>query len=272
VSFILRPYQIEAVDAALLAIKKRHNGILVLPTGSGKSFIISELTYKANTKTIILQPTKEILEQNYEKMLSYRINDIGIFSASMNEKTIGRITFATIGTIIKHKDIFRSFGLVIVDECHRVNSKGGQYEEFISHLNLPTIGLTATPYRMRNYRDFKTGLPTAESRILTRTRPRIFSKIIHITQLDELFEEGYLCPASYICYDDYDSKQIRSTSTEQGFDDKALEAYNQKLAVADKMIHEIEVCERKHLLAFTPFVSESERVIERRQSKNASVS
>jgi len=261
-SFILRDYQKKAIEASLSTLEKKKNGIVVMPTGSGKSLIITEIAHRSQGKAIILQPTKEILEQNVEKMKSYGVSNIGIYSASMNKKTIGTITFATIGTIIKQKSAFENFQRIIVDECHKVNSKGGQYEEFISHLNLPTIGLTATPFRMRNYHNMRSGDYVAESRILTRTRPRIFSQIIHITQLQELFSQGYLSPLEYICYDDYDSRQIKSTSTEQGYDDKSLERYNQQKQIPGKIIGEVAKSKSEHILAFTPFVSESDAVVD----------
>lgn len=258
----LRPYQQKAVSDVESALATRKNGIVVMPAGSGKSLIIAEIASRCGGKTVILQPTKEILEQNLAKLQSYGSWDIGVYSASMNEKTIGSITFATIGTIIKKKSAFSNFNRIVVDECHRVNSKGGQYEEFISHLGIPTIGLTATPYRMRNYRDMRTGAFVAESRILTRTRPRIFQQIIHITQLQELFRNGFLSPLDYTCYTDYDSKQIKATSTEQGFDDKALELYNKEKQIPAKIIGEVGKTDREHILIFTPFVSESDAVVE----------
>jgi len=73
-----RPYQEEAIRAGL-NIKKGKNGIIVAPTGSGKSIIISEIIRRSGKKTIVLQPTKEILEQNLNKMKSYGVNDVGIF-------------------------------------------------------------------------------------------------------------------------------------------------------------------------------------------------
>ncbi|HUT46796.1 MAG TPA: DEAD/DEAH box helicase family protein [Sedimentisphaerales bacterium] len=261
-AWTLRPYQEAAVSAGLDALNTRKNGILVLPTGSGKSLVLSEIAQRAGGRSVILQPTKEILEQNLAKMKCYGIRDIGIYSASMNKKTIGKVTFATIGTIIKRKDAFKSFDRVIVDECHRVNSKGGQYEEFISHLGLPTIGLTATPYRLRSYRD-QMGEPVAESRIITRTRPRIFSRIAHVTQLPELFEAGYLSPIHYSLCADYDSRQIKSNTTGQGYDDASLERYNQQKSIPDKIVAEVVKESSKHILAFTPFVSESQAVVEK---------
>lgn len=155
---------------------------------------------------------------------------------------------------------------VLVHNCHRVNSKGGQYEEFISHLGLPTLGLTATPYRMRTYSIM--GNQVAETRVLTRTRPRIFSRIVHVTQLSELFEAGYLSPLQYCLCDDYDSHEIRSNTTGQGFDDASLERYNQQKSIPDRIVAEVLKNPSQHILIFTPFVSESRAVVRALRAEN----
>lgn len=261
-SYKLRPYQSRAVSTAIESLKTKKNGIIVMPTGSGKSLVIASIAQQAGDKTIILQPTKEILEQNKSKMESFGLHNIGVYSASVGRKDVGQITFATIGSVIKHRELFKSFDRIIVDECHLVNSKGGMYEEFVNGLGLQTIGLTATPFRMRYYNDFGTGQVVAESRILTRTRPRIFSKFLHITQVKDLFDRGFLCPLDYAWQNDYDSKKIRSNSTGQGFDDNALEQYNKLKGIPEKIVHAVANSDRKHCLAFTQFRSESATVID----------
>jgi DNA repair protein RadD len=204
------------------------------------------------------------LEQNLEKIKAFGMADIGIFSASMGEKTIGKITIATIGSIIKHKERFSDFELIIIDECDLVNSKGGQYEDFINTLSLPVIGLTATPYRMRYYNNsFGDGEPVVESRFLTRTRPRIFSTISHITQIPEMFEEGYLCPIKYDAENTYDSLKVRSTSTGQGYVDSALLDYNTQQDIIPSVVKTVKESPAKHKLIFMHFREESKEVIEK---------
>ncbi len=266
----LRPYQQKAVDEAVKCFTTKKNGILVLPTGSGKSIIIAAVTEQLKGKTLVFQPTKEILEQNKEKMEHIGCWNIGVYSASMGQREVGHITFATIGSVVKKKHLFADFDRIIVDECHKVNSKNGMYENFINGLKLPTLGLTATPYRMRNYRDFRTDEYVAESRILTRTRPRIFSKIVHITQIQELFDLGFLCPLDYEWQNTYDSRKIKRTSTGQGFDESALERYNREQGIVQKLIKLIETTDRHHCLAFTKFTSESEQVVEELAKKGIS--
>lgn len=109
----LRPYQEKAVATALA----HDNGILVLPTGAGKSLVIAGIVSALPGKTIILQPSREILESNYEKIQHFGFEDAKIFSASLGIKEIGKATFATIGTVISKVDLFRDVETVIIDEC-----------------------------------------------------------------------------------------------------------------------------------------------------------
>lgn len=258
----LRDYQKESVKAGLELIESGKNGLIVLPTGTGKSLVIAQIVIRSGLKAIVLQPTKEILEQNLEKTRNFGIEDIGVFSASMGEKSVGRITFGTIGTVIKQSERFGDFQLIIVDEADLVNSKGGQYEKFITGLNLPVIGLTATPYRMRNYRN-RNGHAVAESRILTRTRPRIFDTIKHIVQISDMFERGYLCGVKYKCSAGYRSEAIESNSTGQGYDEESLRKYNSEHRVVEKIVKQVSESESKHILIFTHFKTESAEVIDR---------
>ena len=266
----LRQYQKDAVNSGLSILNgKNKNGLLVLPTGTGKSLVIAEIIKRSKKKTIVLQPTKEILEQNLSKIKRFGMQDIGVFSASMNEKTIGKTTIATIGTIIKHKDSFQDFELMIIDEAHLVNSKGGQYEEFINSLNIPVIGLTATPFRMKYYINrYGNDEPVVESRFLTRTRPRIFNTILHVTQVPDMFNEGFLCPVEYNYINDYDSKKIRNNSTGQGYDENSLHIYNENQNIVQKIVDEVVTSESKHILIFTHFRDESQQVIDKLSQHN----
>ena len=103
----LRDYQKASSDAAIkfFQSKTQNNGLLVCPTGAGKSLIIADIAYRLNDKVLVFQPSKEILAQNFAKLKSYGVEDCAIYSASFNCKEIKRITFATIGSVMSNMKI-----------------------------------------------------------------------------------------------------------------------------------------------------------------------
>lgn len=103
-----REYQTEAINAGLdfFNDKKKYNAFEILPTGSGKSVVIANIANQLEGRTLVFQPSKEILEQNFKKYISYG-NRAGIYSASAGHKFIEKVTFATIGSVIKKKHLFK---------------------------------------------------------------------------------------------------------------------------------------------------------------------
>ena len=75
-SFVLRPYQIDAVKAnvGFFRSNAKHNELQILPTGSGKSVVIANTVAELSGPTLIFQPSKEILVQNFQKYLSYKVS------------------------------------------------------------------------------------------------------------------------------------------------------------------------------------------------------
>ena len=194
-SYVLRDYQQKASDAAVSFFNnkaKKTNAIMVLPTGSGKSLIIADIAARLDGHTLVFQPSKEIVEQNFKKLCSYGILDCSIYSASFNSKEISRITFATIGSVKNHPELFIHFKNIIVDECHLVNPKEGMYKDFFDAVKCKVLGLTATPYRLSSSRDFGSML-----KFITRTKPHVFSEVIYHVQVSTLLDMGYLAKLNY---------------------------------------------------------------------------
>lgn len=190
----LRDYQENAVQTAIRYFQSEHdrNGLMVLPTGSGKSLVIAAIARALEQSTIIFQPSKEILEQNFAKLQSYGIWDASVYSASLKSKQVSRITFATIGSVINRKEQFKHFKNVIIDECHYVNAQKGMYKKFLDSLNgSKVLGLTATPYRLSS------SSQGSQLKFLTRTRPRVFADMIYFVQTSVLAQRGYLSKMKY---------------------------------------------------------------------------
>lgn len=265
--YVLRDYQKYASQAAVKAFKsnKKSNGILILPTGSGKSLVIADIASKLKDPLLVFQPSKEILEQNFAKLQSYGTFDCGCYSASVGSKNIRRITFATIGSVMNHKDDFAAFRNILIDECHLVNSKGGQYKEFIESEDRRVVGLTATPYRLSQTADGGSML-----KFLTRTRPRIFSKVLYHCQISELLSKGYLAELKYFDLTSINLDNVRSNSTGADYDEESLRLEYERSGFYDKLttttfrvLRPKSGVPRKGVLVFTRFVAEAQQLVDK---------
>lgn len=226
----LRKYQELAVESGCKSLKhSKSNEVIVAPTASGKSVIISELCHRLNDATLILQPTKEILEQNYEKLVGYGVQDIGIYSASMKRKDVDKYTYATIGSIYRKPELFKHFKYVLIDECHLVNPKGfGMYKSFLSELKAKVLGLTATPYRLcqQYLREDGEMYYTSMLQVLNRIHPFFFKSFAFKITNKRLFEEGYLAPINYVYPERrIDVSGLKLNSTGVDFDETAMENF-----------------------------------------------
>ena len=254
-SFTPRPYQQESIDKAVdfFKNKRKQNGIIILPTGSGKSVVIANIASGVEGKTVVFQPSKEILEQNFAKFISYGYR-AGIYSASAGMKHIDTITFATIGSVASKHHLFSQFQNIIIDECHLVNSKGGMYNDFIEALShAKVLGLTATPYRLTS------SMEGCMLKWLTRTRPRIFSDVLHYVQNNVLFNAGHLAPLKYFQFNVIDRNMLQVNSTGTDFTDASLKAYYKKIDMPRQTAYWAArlLAKRKNLLIFSTLIEEA---------------
>ncbi len=263
----LRPYQQQASDAAVAYFndtRSRYNALIVLPTGSGKSLVIADIAARLPGHTLVFQPSKEILEQNYRKLCSYGVIDCAVYSASMGQKEINRITFATIGSAINHPELFAHFQQIIIDECHLVNPKEGMYREFLSKLRCKVLGLTATPYRLSSSQEFGCML-----KFLTRTRPCIFSRLIYQVQVATLLDMGYLARLNYYAMSPmgWDERNLRVNSTGADYTEKSvvreyerIDFYGYLVSIIRRLLQPKVGGHRKGILVFTRFLKEAEQL------------
>lgn len=227
---------------------------------SGKSLVIANIANRLEGNTLVFQPSKEILEQNFYKLCSYGVMDCSIYSASMNQKRISRITFATIGSVIGRKEDFKHFDNVIIDECHLVNAKGGMYEEFISKNGCKVLGLTATPYRLSSS-TFGSML-----KFLTRTRPRIFKDVIYQVQIKTLLDMGFLADLDYYSVPppEWNKGNLVDNSTGADYTDKSVQLEYKRVDLYGWLVKIVKRLlspkgrKRNGILVFTRFLTEAE--------------
>ncbi len=155
-TFTLRHYQQDAIDAALRHFRKCYDpAVIVLPTGAGKSLVIAGLARLARGRVLVLAHVKELVAQNHSKYIAWGL-EADIFAAGLARKESGgKVVFGSVQSVARHLHRFDSaFSLLIVDECHRMNcSEDDQYQQIVTHLRLLNpklrlLGLTATPWRL----------------------------------------------------------------------------------------------------------------------------
>lgn len=291
----LRDYQQEASDAAVRFLQsgERGNGLIVAPTGSGKAVLLADIARQTGENVLILQPSREILLQNFDKLKWYGI-DGGIYSASVGKKDIRRITFATIGSIMRHVDDFDKFGVIMVDEAHVTNAAQGQYRDLFAKVPRKVIGLTATPYRLTQVAGIEVNgrfLPNGTydkadyfiterrpmpgvtrasrcmSKFLTRTRPRVFDRVVYNIPIQKIMRDGYLAQPEYYSLNAFDERRLRRNSTGMDYEEESMRGEFERAglaeAVADivrRLQHPKRGGKRRGILVFTRFVEDARLV------------
>lgn len=264
--YTLRPYQEMAVNKLMWAQQFPEPDVCVLPTGAGKSLVIADMAHKLNQPVLILQPSKEILEQNVAKMKTYvEDSEIGIYSASTGRKDFGFYTFATIQSIYKKPAEFTHFRQVVIDECHMVNPKNldGMFTSFLANIGNPkVVGFTATPYRMAQMyeRDQFGGIIThTTTKLINRTKERFWHRIVYNINTEDLISHGYLVPLRYLDKSIIQHTEIPTNISKSDFN---LEAYEEKIANKEDEILEALFFGQelgKSVLVFCSSVAQAER-------------
>jgi superfamily II DNA or RNA helicase len=137
------PYQSEA-----LAAWQRHQGrgVVVLPTGSGKTMVACMAIDWRPRTTLVVVPTLDLLHQWFDLLASSFALGIGIVGGGYYE--LADLTVTTYDSAYLYMDRFGArFGLVVFDECHHLPSPS--YALAARACLAPfRLGLTATPERL----------------------------------------------------------------------------------------------------------------------------
>lgn len=200
--YTLRPYQQEAVDAAIAHMKKSiMPAVLELATGAGKSLIVAALAKwihdTSGKKVLCIQPSAELTKQNFDKYASTG-EPASIFSASAGGKCMRHpVVYGTPGTLKNALSrLGDKFGAVILDEAHTNTPSIRLIIESMreKNPNLRVIGMTATPYRSTTgyiYQYDASGVFVPEDQAIAP----YFNNLLYSIQTQELIAMGFLTPA-----------------------------------------------------------------------------
>ena len=245
--------------------KKQRPSLIVLPTAWGKSILTAYVALNCNDKLLVLQPSKELLEQNIKKYYalcdSFTVN-AGIYSASFGRKEIAQITYATIGSIKNLGEQFRDMGFtkVLIDEAHlyprEADSMLGRFlkDSGITHV----LGITATPVKLQQNYDKDGGTFSKLVMLTSRSKKgNFFKDIIHVGQVQEMVKLGFWSKLQYEASDFDSSLLVYNTSKSEFTEDSVLKAYNAN-GGAQGIIEALDKHnDRKHILVFCPSVQDA---------------
>lgn len=263
----LRENQTEPINKAIqfFTEKKPKPSLIVLPTAWGKSILTAFVAKNSNDKMIVLQPSKELLEQNYLKYCSlcgdFALN-AGIYSTSFGRKDIAHITYATIGSIKSLGTKFKSLGFtkMLIDEAHlyprEADSMLGRFlkESGITHV----LGITATPVKLQTNRD-KDGQNFSKLVMLTSRSKKgnFFKDIIHVGQVAEMVRLGFWSPLQYETAG-FDSSLLVFNSSKSEYTEESVQRAYDANGGSEQIVQALDRhSDRRHILVFVPSVEDA---------------
>jgi superfamily II DNA or RNA helicase len=136
------PHQTEAVD-----VWRQHGsrGVVVLPTGTGKTYVAILAIHHTGRPALVVTPTIDLLNQWYVELVTAFGQPIGLLGGGYSE--LQPLTVTTYDSAYIHLERWGNrFGLLVFDECHHL--PGPTYMmSAIGSLAPFRLGLTATPER-----------------------------------------------------------------------------------------------------------------------------
>lgn len=136
------PHQREAVLAWTVAGRR---GVVILPTGTGKTFVAVLAIAAVQRPTLVVTPTLDLMNQWYAELTDSLGTEVGLLGGGYYD--FKPITVTTYDSAYIHLERWgHKFALLVFDEAHHL--PGATYSEAaIGSLAPFRLGLTATPER-----------------------------------------------------------------------------------------------------------------------------
>lgn len=164
-SLVIRPEQFEAAEAAV----REHRGIIVAPTGFGKSIVAATIIASLGVRSLLIVPTLALKRQLTEDLRRF-----------LGDEVFDRLVQVNNVDAIDPKKP-ANVDLVIIDEFH--HSGAMTYRELNKHAWKDVyykFGLTATPFRSQDH-----------ERLLLEG---VLSKVIYQVTYQKAVSKGYIVP------------------------------------------------------------------------------
>ncbi len=256
-----RPYQNEAFDGVCTQLNDHASTLLVMATGTGKTFVFSQITkeFMKWGRVMVLAHRGELIYQAVEQLTRITGSEPDIEMAdyhAVRGRNRAQIVCSTIqsqtagmnglGRMSKFDP--NDFSLLITDEAH--HAAADSYKRVIAYYQqnktLKHLGVTATPDR-------------ADELALGQ----IFQTVAFEYGILQAIKEGFLVPINQqaVLVDGLDFSQVRTTAGDLNGKDLAA------IMEQEEMLHEIatptiELTQNKKTLVFTASLMHAERLTE----------
>jgi len=176
----LRKYQADAIDALRDSIREGKRPVLAAPCGAGKTLLAASIFSMArakNKRVCFVVPYLSLLGQTYRAFIEAGMSEEEISVIQANnplENWSREIQIASICTLARRPKLPKA-DIVIFDEVH-INSKVHE-RWMITSPDTVFIGLSATPF--------------------TKGMDKLWNKLINVSTISKLIEQGYLSPFKY---------------------------------------------------------------------------
>jgi superfamily II DNA or RNA helicase len=136
---VMRGYQKRALEAWDRAGRR---GVVVLPTGAGKTVIAMKAIELVDQPAVVIVPTLDLLEQWRKRVEEELGVQVGVYGGG--ENTVRAVTICTYDSAyIRAAELGNRFGLLIFDEVHHL--PGESFRQIAEMFTAPyRMGLTAT--------------------------------------------------------------------------------------------------------------------------------
>ena len=136
------PHQAEAVEDWW---RSGRRGVVVLPTGAGKTYVAQLLIERLARSALVVTPTLDLMQQWYGALATGFDTEVGLIGGGYYD--VQPLTVTTYDSAYLHMErLGNRFGLLVFDECHHL--PGPSYA-FAAEASIAPfrLGLTATPER-----------------------------------------------------------------------------------------------------------------------------
>lgn len=247
-----RPYQEGACSSVLDTLREQRAALVVLPTGSGKTFVFSllaKLGIMHGRRVLILVDRDELVNQAVSRLL----NDVGLEAAvEKGRKHAPKDSVLVVASVQSlhesrlHTWDRENFHLIVIDEAH--HAVAPTYERIFAHFHTAKlVGVTATPDRTD-----------------ARSLMNVFDEVAYEMSMREAVQEGWLVPPmqQFVTVEGLDYTDVRRVAGELSAND--LDSILRNEDILEKMvIPTIERVEDRQAIVFCATVAHAHAVAER---------